>query len=1164
MGLLKDGDDIAPRYAPPAIEAPPATAPLPTSPVPVPSRQFEPVVRDADQPTAWLQSFASATYVCGCTQCAGDRGAGEALRSTKVPSPNSGQAVVSDYSALISGQSWAGVDAPDTPQFITYSFETASQEYLREFGYSERFIAGFQAFTEQERENTRAALEKWASVSGIIFLEAEAGAGDIQFGKNDFGGESDLDDTAGFAFIPRVSLTGANASDWSPGGDIFIATSNAPGQLDDATVFYLMHEIGHAIGLKHPFEGDPTLITTLDNTDSTVMSYTGPAVINLGDLDVGAVRYLYGSQADDGSGLVSWNWNAQTSTLTRTLDNTTTIVRGVAARDVVNGGTNNNFLFGGEGDDTLSGGRGDDNLLGDIGIDDLIGGEGNDTLDGGAGFDRLWGGEGADRLRGGADGDTVDAGGGNDLALLGPSDDWGSGGQGDDTIDGSSGRDMLRGDDGNDVLIGGGGDDNLDGGAGRDLIIADANAAPIGFGSGFLELPRTAGNTNIINALNIGGNFTRNFSADSPLSAPSPHTTIRSAGEGPAQYFFISLEIGNTLHVDIDRTGGTFDSYIQILTINGEVLFDNDDAGNDPGSPDRTDSGLVFTAEYVGPYVIKVGTFDAENELAPGTRFDLTISVEEAGKNRDVLNGGAGDDTLRGGTGENTYVIDSYGDVIQRAPNSLNDSIMTTLNWTLADGFSGLELMGNVATHGTGNARDNGIGGNELGNVLSGLAGNDYLAGFGGSDTLNGGVGVDTMAGGLGGDVYFVDNPGDLILDLGDLGAVDTIFSSVSFVLTYGSEALILTGNAALNGDGSYVANRLTGNGASNRLRGLDGDDTLDGGGGIDRLEGGAGNDVYIIENAATSMIEAVNGGIDTVYSSVGRALYANVENMILTGTAALNADGNGLANVMTGNAAGNVLRGGDGNDTLRGMGGNDTLVAGTGIDRLEGGSGNDVYYVDNGATSMIEAADGGIDTVYSSVGRYLYANTEHMILTGTANLNVDGNASANRLTGNVAANLLRGGTGDDYLDGGLGSDTLAGGDGRDEMLAGNDAVRDVLLFYAVADSTGVTRDFLRNPDLNGEDRLDFHIVPRSIAAQVNVGALNEASFDADLARAIGAAQMGAGQAVLFDPSTGSSNSPGNVYLVVDANNVAGYQAGQDYVVQISGLLGTLTLDDFI
>ena len=75
--------------------------------------------------------------------------------------------------------------------------------------------------------------------------------------------------------------------------------------------------------------------------------------------------------------------------------------------------------------------------------------------------------------------------------------------------------------------------------------------------------------------------------------------------------------------------------------------------------------------------------------------------------------------------------------------------------------------------------------------------------------------------------------------------------------------------------------------------------------------------------------------GTDTVSSRLAYTLPANVENLILTGTTAVNGTGNGLANGMTGNSAANQLNGGAGNDTLDG---------GTGTNSLTGGAGSDIF----------------------------------------------------------------------------------------------------------------------------------------------------------------------------------------------------------------------------
>jgi Ca2+-binding RTX toxin-like protein len=102
-------------------------------------------------------------------------------------------------------------------------------------------------------------------------------------------------------------------------------------------------------------------------------------------------------------------------------------------------------------------------------------------------------------------------------------------------------------------------------------------------------------------------------------------------------------------------------------------------------------------------------------------------------------------------------------------------------------------------------------------------------------------------------------------------------------------------------------------------------------------MNGGAGNDIYVV--GATGDVTTETGTslteIDTVQSSVTRTLGANLERLTLTGAAAINGNGNALANLITGNGAANTLSGGSGNDTLFGAGGADTIVTGAGSDTV-------------------------------------------------------------------------------------------------------------------------------------------------------------------------------------------------------------------------------------
>ncbi|MDX2211883.1 MAG: DUF3616 domain-containing protein [Oculatellaceae cyanobacterium bins.114] len=257
---------------------------------------------------------------------------------------------------------------------------------------------------------------------------------------------------------------------------------------------------------------------------------------------------------------------------------------------------------------------------------------------------------------------------------------------------------------------------------------------------------------------------------------------------------------------------------------------------------------------------------------------------------------------------------------------------------------------------------------------------------------------------------------------LKDVGGL-TSTATVSITVTQGANLIIGT-----NGN-----DNLTGTNRADEIRALAGNDTLNGGLAADILKGGLGNDTYIVD-AGDVIVENLNEGTDLVRSSISWTLADNVENLTLTGSAAINGTGNDLANVLTGNSASN---------TLSGLGGNDTLDGQTGNDVMFGGLGDDTYIVNSSGDVVNENLDEGTDLVRSSVSiAALSDNVENLTLTGNNDINGTGNDLANVITGNDQRNVLTGLGGDDILEGKGDRDTLIGGLDNDTYIVNSSSDR--------------------------------------------------------------------------------------------------------------------------
>ena len=500
--------------------------------------------------------------------------------------------------------------------------------------------------------------------------------------------------------------------------------------------------------------------------------------------------------------------------------------------------------------------------------------------------------------------------------------------------------------------------------------------------------------------------------------------------------------------------------------------------------------------------------------------------------------------TIKGGNGTDTLIINggTVNDLISIDTNNTTNQL--DIPGTTVFGFERFDLTsftGTVSFDGTtgndwvkGGTGNDDLTGGDGNDTLNGGTGIDFLSGGDGNDYLNGGTGADLLIGDKGNDTFVVDDIGDIIAE-GLNAGIDTVESSITWTLKTNLENLTLTGITAINGTGNTLNNTLIGNTGNNTLNGGLGNDTLIGDLGNDTLIGGAGNDSYYVDNTADTITELVGQGVDSVFSTAATyTLSANVENLTLQGTTAINGTGNDLNNIITGNTGNNVLTGGTGADTLIGGAGNDSyyvdntadtitenlnegtdsvfstvtyslttntenltlqgttaingtgnelnniitgntgnnvLIGGTGADTLIGGAGNDSYYVDNAADTITENANEGTDSVFTTVTYTLTTNTENLTLQGTTAINGTGNDLDNNITGNAAANILTGGLGNDTLTGNAGADTLIGGVGSDSLYLGlNDNVVDNVN-YVLGHGTDTVYQFVRGV---GGDKLNF------------------------------------------------------------------------------------------
>jgi serralysin len=1092
---------------------------------------------------------------------------------------------VDTIDGMLSGLAWLS-------SALTYSFPTDGVFYEESGGYEDgaEQDQNFEALNPQQQQAVTALLAAIASVTDLTFTLVTESAelhGDLRFAMSEAA-------EVAYAYLPSGSEVGGDSWYNNTSGDF-----DAP-VLGNYSYMGMLHEIGHALGLDHPF--DPNVYGAIplgwDSTEYTVMTYRsalGSDILgytnaefgfaqSLMMLDIAALQYMYGADFSLNATDTIYTWSETSGEM---------FINGVG-QGVPGGNTIFLTIWDGGGVDTYDFSNYTTNL-----IVDLEPGYYSTTAE-------------------------------EQLALLDVFNDIRAGGNIFNSLlfEGES-RSLIEnaiGGDGDDTFFGNNADNFFIGGYGADYFVADIGAdtyvggtlpANDSFGIDLVsyELSLTAVTINTVTGVNIGsiavgdtyqlidgfvgslfgdtitaygyvfgidGNDTlKGFSFDDTLDGGAgDDLLLSSAGED-------------------DFIGGTGMDTVSYAALGARVSI-NLTSGNHG-------NGEEFRDSFSGVELI-IGTSLNDQLIGNGlaNQFDGGFGDDnlQGMGGDDILSPGSGANTLDGGAGNDivsyanvspfgggiTYIIAPFEFKIGEISDDTLTSIEGIIGTNRADrieldnaanyidggggddrlrGFGGADTMlGGAGVDDIHSGADNDtVDGGDGNDLIAGSLGNDIIAGGDGDDLIDGGSGADQINGGLGIDTAgYSNSAGAVRVNLSSGAGLDNdaqgdVFSSIEIVV------------------GSAFDDRLTGSANADTFRGGAGIDTLLGQNGNDVLEGGEGadvvnggnNDDVLIGGAGADQLTG-GAGIDTAdYSASLGAIRVNLGSLQGLDNDAAGDRFNSVEIVIgtnfddrfTGGDLGDTFRAGQGADTLLGQNGDDVLDGGAGVDNLNGGNGNDYliggagadqisggtgtdtldYSASAGGVRINISANQGLDNDaqgdrFNSVEVVIGSNFNDRV-TGTTQFGDDfrGGLGDDTLLGQAGNDILQGQGGNDTLTGGANDDMLNGGLGADAMNGG--AGLDAFVF---ADVLGVG-----NVDsITGFSVADDVIHLSTAIFGVAAGTLAASAFT------IGATAADADDRIIYNSATGA--------LLYDADG-DGVGAAVQFATLTSGL--ALTNADF-